>query len=326
VKFRDYYEVLGVERSSTPEAIRKAFRKLARKYHPDVAENKEEAEAKFKELNEAYEVLSDPEKRRKYDRLGPNWEHMSEFTPPPGAGGFGGASADEGGYEYHFDGTGFSDFFEHLFGQRSRRGGMSGFGGFGTRGGFGQGGAGVPPVSMRGRDIEAEILVSLDEVMQGSQRVLTLQRGSGGRAGERADTIRVKIPRGVVENQLIRCAGLGEPGIQGGEAGDLFLRVILQRHPDFRVEGSDLYQDLALLPWDAVLGTTVRLSTPHGTLQLSVPEHSTAGTELRLRGKGLPQGDGASFGDLFVKLAIDIPEKISASQRALWEQLRKESA
>ncbi len=315
VKFRDYYEVLGVERSATPEAIRKAFRQLARKYHPDVAENKDEAEAKFKELNEAYEVLSDPEKRRKYDRLGQNWEHMSEFTPPPGASGFGGGSTDEGSFEYHFDGTGFSDFFEHLFGRRSARGGMSGFGG-------GSGFGGAPPVAMRGRDIEAEILVTLDEVMQGSQRVLTLQRGRRSQPNERADTIRVRIPRGVVENQLIRCAGLGEPGIQGGEPGDLFLRVILERHPDFRVEGHHLHQELTLRPWDAVLGATVMLHTPHGKIQLKVPEGSTTGTELRLRGKGLPTGDGSNHGDLFVKLTIDIPESITASERALWEQLR----
>ena len=321
VKFRDYYEVLGVQRSATQDELRKAFRKLARKYHPDVAEDKATAEAKFKELNEAYEVLSDPEKREKYDRLGPNWQHMSDFTPPPGTEGFGGTTPGSGSYEYHFDGTGFSDFFEHLFGRRSGRGG---FGGFGDARGYG-GSAGVPPVEMRGRDIEAEILVSLDEMMHGSERVLTLQRaGTPGQTGS-ADTVRVRIPKGVSEGQLIRCAGLGEPGYNGGENGDLFLRVLVQRHPDFRIEGNDLHHDLPLAPWDAVLGSKVMIPTPHGKISLKIPAHSANGTELRLRGKGLPKGGGPAYGDLYVKIRIEVPESVSDSQKTLWEQLRNQS-
>lgn len=323
VKFRDYYEVLGVDRSATQDEIRKAFRKLARKYHPDVAEDKTGAEAKFKELNEAYEVLHDPEKREKYDRLGHDWEHMGDFTPPPGARGFGG-SPESGAYEYHFSGTGFSDFFEHLFGRRSGQGGV---GGFGDMGGF-QARGGMPPLERRGRDIEAEILVTLDEVMHGAERVLTLQRtGVPGQTG-RADTVRVKIPRGVSEDQLIRCAGLGEPGSHGGEPGDLFLRVLLQKHPDFRVEDHDLHHDLIIAPWDAVLGSKATIPTPHGTIQLKVPAGSSNGTELRLRGRGLPTGSGASssYGNLYVKLHVDVPPTISEKEKALWEQLRNESS
>ena len=318
VKFRDYYEVLGVERSATQDEIRKAFRTLARKYHPDVAKSKSDAEEKFKELNEAYEVLSDPEKREKYDRLGENWQHMGDYTPPPGASGFGGPGPGGGAYDYHFDGTGFSDFFEQLFGRRSNRGGFGGFGDVGsTHGG--------PPMEMRGRDIEAEILVTLDEVMHGSERVLTLQRsGVPGQTG-RADTIRVRIPKGVSEGQLIRCAGLGEPGYNGGEPGDLFMRVLVQRHPDFRIEEHDLHYDLHLAPWDAVLGTKSTIRTPHGTIDLKIPAGTENRTELRLRSKGLPKGRGPSFGDLYVKIHIEVPESVSESEKTLWEQLRNQS-
>ncbi|MDC3255345.1 J domain-containing protein [bacterium] len=315
VKFRDYYEVLGVERSASQDDIRKAFRKLARKYHPDVAEDKTTADEKFKELNEAYEVLSAPEKREKYDKLGPNWEHMSDFQPPPGAGGFGGPGGG-GGYEYHFDGTGFSDFFEQLFGRRSGRGGFGGFSDVGA------GGASMPPMEMRGRDIEAEILVSLDEIMKGSERVLTLQRaGLPGQTGS-ADTVRVRIPQGVCEGQLIRCAGLGEPGYNGGENGDLFLRVLIQRHPDFRIEQHDLHHDLHVAPWEAVLGAKVKIPTPHGTLSLKIPPGTSNLTELRLRGKGLPQGTGDKMGDLYAKVLIEVPETVSDEEKALWEKLR----
>jgi curved DNA-binding protein len=317
VKFRDYYEVLGVERSATEDELRKAFRKLARKYHPDVAEDEVVGEEKFKELNEAYEVLSDPEKRGKYDTLGPNWEHMGDFTPPPGARGFGGSSAGGGAHEYHFEGTGFSDFFEHLFGRRSAGGG---FGGFGEGAEFGSGS--VPPVEMRGRDIEAEIMVTLDEIMHGSERILTLQRSEPRGLANTGDSVRIRIPKGVSEGQLIRCAGLGEPGLNGGERGDLYLRVIVQRHPDFVIEGQDLHRDLLVSPWDAVIGATPTISTPHGPVTFRIPEGSAHGTELRLRSKGLPVGGDGTFGDLYARIVIEIPESVSDAERKHWEQLR----
>ncbi len=316
VKFRDYYKVLGVERSASQDDIRKAFRKLARKYHPDVAEDKAQAEDKFKELNEAYEVLSDPEKREKYDQLGPDWQHMRDFTPPPGGGGgFAGArtggGASGGGFEYHFDGTGFSDFFEQFFGQRTRGGGFAGYGDMGT--------ASMPH---RGRDIEAEILVTLEEVMHGGQRVLTLQRtGIPGETGS-AHTIRVRIPKGVEEGQMIRCAGMGEPGNQGGDPGDLFLRVALQRHPDFVITGQDLHHELPIPPWDAVLGGQATIPTPHGRIELKVPAGTANGTELRLRGKGLPKGSGSAHGDLYCKIRLEVPESTTEEAKALWKQLQ----
>ena len=314
MKFRDYYETLGVPREATQEEIRKAFRKLARKHHPDVAENKATAEEKFKEINEAYEVLGDPEKRRKYDTLGANWQHAGAAAPGGDAyGRWSGFGGPEDGDAYHFEGTGFSDFFENFFGRRS------GPGGFHRRE---RSSAGRTP--RRGRDIESEILVSLDEVMHGSERDLVMQPSHGGKTGERR-TVTIRIPRGVGEDQLIRCAGLGEPGSAGGAAGDLFLRVRLERHPDFRVQGHDLYYDLRLAPWEAVLGATVPVKTPHGTVSIRIPPGSESGTELRLSGKGLPAGKDGGFGHLFAVIRVLTPSTVSDEEKSRWQALAEVS-
>ncbi|MEZ5326778.1 MAG: J domain-containing protein [Verrucomicrobiales bacterium] len=319
VKFRDYYEILGVNRNASHDEIRKAYRKLARKYHPDVAKDKVLGEEKFKELNEAYEVLSDAEKRKKYDALGENWQHMGDFTPPPGGGGSYGfhSAAEGGGQEFHFEGTGFSDFFENLFGQRAH--GFSGFTGGGS-------GAGPRQQShkMRGGDIEADFLVKLEETMTGSERSLVLQKAGKGRA-EEAKTVKIRVPRGITEGQLIRCAGLGQPGFNGGEPGDLFLRVRLERHPDFRVKGSDLYHDLALAPWEAVLGTTVSIKTLHGPVKIKIPEGTEAGTEFRLRDRGLPTGESNHFGDLYAVISVAVPPNVTPEERVLWADLAAKS-
>lgn len=308
VKFRDYYEVLGVARSATQDEIRKAFRKLARKFHPDVAEDKSTAEEKFKEINEAYEVLSDPAKRKKYDTLGENWQHMGDFNPPggrnPGAGGF--------SQEYHFGGTGFSDFFEGLFGQQGGRG-MSGMGGHSR--------AGANRMRAKGSDIEAEILVSLDEVIDGSERTLSFQQSNTAPA----KTTRIRIPKGIKEGQLIRAAGLGSPGYNGGESGDLFLRVHLERHPFFRPEGHDLYYELPLAPWEAVLGAKVPVRTLRGGVKIAIPPGTTNGTEFRVRGKGLPVGTSGDFGDLYAVAQIAIPETLTDDEKAVWEKLAADS-
>ncbi|HEY2614968.1 MAG TPA: J domain-containing protein [Chthoniobacterales bacterium] len=310
VQFRDYYETLGVAKTASEDEIRSAFRKLARKYHPDVAKDKATAEEKFKQINEAYEVLGDPEKRKKYDELGANWNQPSGFQPPPGwdtqAGGFqrydGG---NGGGVEFEFGGTGFSDFFEAFFG--GSRGG-SGFG----RGDFGRRQTG--PV--RGSDVEADIMVTLEEVLHGSKRTVSLRRGGLNKV----ETYQVRIPRGVHEGQRIRLAGQGEAGPSGGKSGDLFLRVRLARHPDFNVEGSNLVHELKIEPWQAVLGDQVEVPTLGGNARLKIPPGTQAGQRFRLRGHGLPTASGGR-GDLFVVTEIQVPKKLSEREREIWRQL-----
>jgi curved DNA-binding protein len=309
VKFKDYYEVLGVARTASDAEIKKSFRKLARKYHPDVAKDKSTAEDKFKELNEANEVLSDPEKRRKYDELGANWNHP-ERQPAPPPGGFGGAPAD--GSEFHFEGTGFSDFFEQFFGSRGR-----------PTGGFGQT-RGAEAFAQRGQDIEGDILVTLDEILHGSTRTINLQQTDPRTGQSSRQTLRVKIPPGVREGQLVRLAGKGQEGSGGGDSGNLYLRVKFAQHPDFRVRGADLYYDLELAPWEAVLGAAVHIPTLDGTVSLKVPTGTVAERQFRLRGKGLPAGNGTR-GDLYVVVSIQVPAQLTPEQKALWEQLATKS-
>lgn len=313
MKFRDYYEVLGVSKDASQDDIRKAFRKLARKYHPDVAEDKSTAEEKFKEINEAYEVLGDPEKRSKYDQLGANWNQAGPTGPAGGTGAEywqqAGAHGGDGGGWQHFEGTGFSDFFENYFGGRAG-GGQSGY--------FHQGGArrGVDPSPRRGRDIESEILVSLHEAMHGAERMLVTQTPSGER-----QEVTIRIPKGVTDGKLIRAAGLGNPGINGGEPGDLFLRVRLERHPDYRVSGHDLYYDLRITPWESILGATVPVRTPHGESRIKIPPGTENGTEFRLPGKGLPKGKSGEFGHLFAVIDIISPTSASEEERKHWQAI-----
>ena len=311
VEFKDYYDVLGVARTASDAEIKKAFRKLAHQHHPDVAKNKKTAEEKFKEINEAHEVLSDPESRRKYDELGENWNHP-ERQPPPHAGGFGGSSDD--GSEVHFDGTGFSDFFSQFFGGHG-----------GPAGGSGrmQENAGHA-FAQHGRDIESDILVTLDEVLHGSSRTIQLQRIDPRTGQSTMQTLRVKIPSGVKEAQMIRVAGKGQAGIGGGDSGNLFLRVKFGKHPDFRVRGANLYHDLELAPWEAVLGATVHIPTLDGRVALRIPPDTSAEREFRLRGKGLPTGNGTR-GDLHAVVQIQVPSKITDAEKTAWEQLASAS-
>src|ERR1043166_5967136 len=309
VQFRDYYETLGVSKTASDDEIRKAFRKLARKYHPDVAKDKATAEEKFKQLNEAYEVLGDPEKRRKYDELGANWNQPGGFQSPPGwdtrqpGGGF--QRYGDGGVEFEFGGTGFSDFFEQFFG------GGRGQGGFGD-GGFGRRRTGAE----RGSDVEADIMVTLEEALHGSQRTVSLRRG----ASDKVEKYQVKIPRGVHEGQRIRLAGQGEAGAGGGKSGDLFLRVRLARHPDFTVEGSDLIHEVKIEPSQAVLGGELQVPTLEGSARLKLPPGTQAGQRFRLRAHGLPTAAGTR-GDLFVVPQIQSPKKLTDREREIWQQL-----
>ncbi len=319
VEFRDYYQSLGVAKTASDEDIKKAFRKLARKYHPDVAKDQKSGEEKFKEINEAYEVLSDPEKRKKYDTLGANWKQGA--APPPGGaqpgGRFRGRGAEGGAGEFHFGGTGFSDFFEQFFGGQE---------GFRDNTGFG-GSRGFRPRSAgpeRGPDVESDLLVTLHEALHGAVRQITLRRADGADGGGPEDTFRVRIPAGATEGRLIRVPGKGGEGLNGGDAGDLFLRVRLARHPDFRAKGADLYHDLLLAPWEAVLGATVSVPTLEGSVNLKIAPGSQPGQQLRVRGRGLP-AEGGARGELYVVLNVAVPEEIAEGEKGLWQQLAEKS-
>lgn len=310
VQFRDYYETLGVSKTASDEEIRSAFRKLARKYHPDVAKDKKVAEEKFKQINEAYEVLGDPEKRKKYDQLGANWNQPGGFQPPPDWGQPAGGQfyqwgGDGGNVEFEFGGTGFSDFFEAFFGGGR---GRSAFGGFGARG----------ATVERGADVEADILVTLEEALEGSTRTVSLRRAGSNKV----ESYQVKIPRGVHEGQRIRLAGQGEAGVRGGRSGDLFLRVRLARHPDFRVEGSDLIHEVKIAPWQAALGTQLSVPTLEGNVRLKVPAGTQPGQRFRLRQRGLPTTSGRR-GDLYVEIQVTVPKKLTEREREIWNQLAK---
>src|SRR6267142_2456505 len=341
VQYKDYYESLGVPRNASEADIKKAFRKLARVHHPDVAKNKKQAEEKFKEINEAYEVLGDPVKRKKYDELGANWSSGAEFRPPPGWESFGGGRPHPGrgargeDYEFHFGGTGFSDFFEQIFGSRGGRGPA----GFGRRGGVAE-----EDSAERGRDVEGDIMVTLEEALRGSVRSVSVRHGVAcencGGTGQRAkhlcnvcggtgqvaktDTYQVKIPAGVSEGQRLRVAGRGEAGVGGGAAGDLFLRVRLAKHPDFEVNDHNLIYEAELAPWEAVLGTSIAVPTLTGSVNIKIPPGTQSGQKLRVRGRGLPHRGGAN-GDLIVETRVEVPAKVSESERKLWEELAKES-
>lgn len=316
LEFKDYYRVLGVDRNASDAEIRKAFRKLARQYHPDIAKDKHQAEIRFKEINEANEVLTDPVKRRKYDELGANW-NRPERQGPESESRFGSRHGE--GTEFHFDGTGFSDFFEEFFGRRGRpSGGFSPFGRMEDNEIKGE------SFAQRGQDIEGDLLVTLDEVMNGSLRMIRLQRTDPHTGQSTHQTLRVKVPPGVREGQLIRLSGKGQEGIGGGDPGHLYLHVTYAKHPDFRVRGADLYYDLELTPWEAVLGATVHIQTLDGIVSLKIPSGTVAERQIRLRGKGLPAGNG-SRGDLYAIVSIQVPSHLTSAQKILWEQLAAQS-
>lgn len=329
VQYKDYYASLGVPRTASDADLKKAFRKLAREYHPDVAKDKKRAEEKFKEVNEAYEVLGDPAKRKRYDELGANWKSGADFRQSgqrPGGPG----PAD---YEFNFGGTGFSDFFEQVFG--GRRGG-----GAGRPGGFG----GAADFAERGADIEGDIMVTLEEAMRGSLRAVNVRHavacetcGGSGRRGQRvcvacggvghtnkSETYQVKVPAGVMEGQRLRLAGRGEAGANGGKAGDLFLRVRLARHPDFEVEEHNLVYEAALAPWEAVLGTNISVPTLEGRVNIKIPAGTQSGQKLRVRGRGLLKR-AEEKGDLIVVARVEVPVQITDAERELWAKLAQAS-
>jgi len=306
MKFRDYYEILGVPRTATAEDIKKAYRRLARKYHPDVSKEAD-AEARFKEMKEAYSVLKDPEKRKAYDRFGADWKTGQEFRPPPDwerQTGF--RHANMGGAGDH---QGFSDFFETLFG-----GGRAGPGAF--REGFGG--------SSKGEDVNARIAIPLEDAFHGATRQLSIEvpeLDDQGRYRHRKRTLSVKIPKGIVAGQRIRLADQGGPGIgAGGRSGDLYLQVDYEPHPVFETQERDVIVKLPITPAEAALGRTVQAPTLGGTVDLKIPPGSSSGKRLRLKGRGLP---GNPPGDQYVDLKIVLPARIDDKARLLYEQLEK---
>ncbi len=326
VEFKDYYQVLGVSSQAGSEEIRKAFRTLARKYHPDVAQDKKAAEEKFKELNEAHEVLSDPESRRKYDLLGAQWKtgaapHSAPRPPQDRAAGW---EANGTAENFTFEGTGFSEFFEEFFGGRASRARRASP--FDLRGSSGEGeDFEDPEAERRGADALGDILITLEEALHGALREISVRQPSGHLVPAKTETYSVRIPPGVRAGQTIRVPGKGGAGQGGGRAGDILLRVRYAQNPDWQVRGANLHGQLELAPWEAVLGTTVPVRTLEGTVALKVATGTRQGHQLRIRGKGLPVS-ATQRGDLFVEVSIQVPAQFSPEEARLWKQLAALSA
>ena len=308
MEYKDYYKVLGVEKTATQDEIKKVYRKLARKYHPDL--NKEEgAEDKFKEIGEAHEVLKDPEKRAAYDQLGSGYQPGQDFNPPPDwnagfeySGGFPGAGGAG-------DGAGYSEFFEDLFGQaqRAERAQRAQF-------------------HAKGQDHHARVLIDLDDAFSGAKRAIALKVPkvtADGHVITEQRTLNVNIPKGVRAGQHIRLKGQGTPGLGKGKAGDLYLEVEFSPHPHYHAEGQDLYLDLPVTPWEAALGGKVKTPTPLGAVDVTIPANSSGGKKMRLKGRGIP---GKTPGDLYIVLQIALPPATEDAARELYQKMAEELA
>lgn len=298
MKYKDYYSILGVDRSANTDAIKKAYRKLAHKYHPDVSKDPQ-GEEKFKEVAEAYETLKNAEKRAAYDQLGRH-QPGQDFQPPPGWG------TQQGDGQYSFDDADLADLFAGLAGGRHPGGGQ---------------------IRMPGQDYDVAAPISLMDAFRGTEVELTLsmpEPDAQGRLHRVPRKLKVRIPKGATEGQRLRLAGRGGKGLNGGRDGDLYLTITLQPHPLFRVTGHDLYIDLPLAPWEAVLGASIDVPTLAGPVRLKVPPNTSAGQKMRLAGRGLPKPQGKE-GDLFVITQIVLPASVTDAERGLYEQLANAS-
>jgi curved DNA-binding protein len=301
MKYKDYYKILGVERSAGEDDIKKAYRKLARKYHPDVSKEPD-AKEKFQEVSEAYETLRDKEKRAAYDSLGSGFRPGQDFRPPPDwFDRFGGERGEDLG------GVDLSELFESL-------------GAFGRATGFGRGRAGRsgrrgPAMAFPGEDYEVPVHLTLEEAFRGTERTVQLD---GGR------TFTARIPPGATDGQRLRLRGKGGPGMNGGPPGDLYLQIHLEPHPLFRASGHDLDLEVPLAPWEAALGAQVEIPTMTGRVTMKVPAGSKAGQRLRLAGKGLPKPGGGA-GDLYAHLTIEVPNPLTDAEKKLFEELPRVS-
>lgn len=311
VKYKDYYDTLGVSRKATDKEIKAAYRKLARQHHPDANPGSKDAEEKFKEIAEAYEVLKDPDKRSKYDMLGSNWKAGAEFRPPPDFSGFSFDFGDLGGFGRgpfagRRGGTAFSDFFETVFGQT-----------FGADGGPAAGPAGAARGS-RGQDQEAEIELTLEELAFGTARNIQISA-----PGLKDKTLEVKIPAGLRAGKKVRVPGEGGISASGGSRGDLFLKIKVKPHTYYTIDGDNLILDLPISPAKAVLGGEATVQTLDGPVKIVVPAASQTGRMLRLRGKGLPKYKQEGRGDQLARLKVVVPTEPSAEERVLYEKLNQ---
>src|SRR5687768_6680098 len=297
MKYKDYYKVLGVQRTAGEDEIKKAYRKLARKYHPDVSKEAN-AKEKFQEASEAYETLRDKEKRAAYDSLGSGFRPGQDFRPPPDwFDRFGGGRSEDLG------GVDLSELFESLgaFGRAT---------GFGRRGGAQRGRS----MAFPGEDYEVPVRLTLEEAYRGAERAVQLD----GRS------FTARIPRGATDGQRLRLRGKGGAGLNGGPPGDLYLQIQLEPHPLFRANGHDLDLDVPLAPWEAALGAQIDIPTMEGRVSVKVPPGSKGGQKLRLAGKGLPKPGGGA-GDLYAVLGIAVPGTLTAREKQLFEELRETS-
>jgi curved DNA-binding protein len=304
MKYKDYYKVMGLPRTATQTEIKAAHRKLARKFHPDL-NKKADAEAGFKEVGEAYQVLKDPEKRAAYDQLGEKPNNAENFSPPPNW---------NDGFEYSGRGDGrgthgdFSDFFESMFGSAStqRR---------------------QPSAYAEGQDHHAKVMIDLRDSFTGAQRAITLQMpvaDANGEVGMQLRTLNVSIPKGILAGQRLRLAGQGGAPIGEGSSGDLYLEIEWREQTRFRVEGRDVTIDLPVAPWEATLGAEVIVPTPDGgSVSMTVPRNSANGRRLRLKGRGIPQATQSTpVGDLYVVLDVVLPLADTDAEKSAYGALR----
>lgn len=300
MEYVDYYKILGLDNKATQADIKKAYRKLARKHHPDLNPNDAEAEKRFKQINEANEVLSDPEKRKKYDQYGKDWQHADEFERARQSRGSSGGYSTGGGFNEGYADSDFSDFFESMFG--GNRGGAGGFRSSGRS------------VKFRGQDFNASLEIDIKDAFKTHKQTLTVN----------GKNIRITIPAGIEDGQTIKISGHGGPGANGGPNGDLYITFAIRNTTHFKREGANLYKEVEVPLTTAVLGGSLTTETFDSKVKLTIKPHTQQDTQVKLKGKGFPvYKRDESFGDLFITYKIKMPQHLTAEQKHLFEELRK---